>query len=674
MWFYSLRQGSHNFIQYILEVLIISFLLYLSYNLFLGKLVVFDLDETLVHCIFNDKDINDADVFLDIKMPNGKIANTGFNIRPYWKELMEEIKKDWEIVVFTASCQNYADAILDYMDPDNEYFNHRFYRETCWKTEEGVYIKDLRVFHQWSLKDIVLVDNAVYSFGFQLDNGIPIFPYIQGKDDKQLLYLKEYLSLIVEKDLIKNLKKTFQMKFMYNIDLAGIYDESEDEDEDDYDILDRIVNDDEFQRIRDGSFSAAPYVPQNFPQSDKNLTNSNKTEEEKVSLQENNDDYFRSHSSNDQINDQNNLIDEREMDQLFDWIQDQRSSDLKAKKKRAGKMSLMMRKNQSVYHKKSEKLDINSDLSPFPLENSSNGGDSSKNVTTPKRGKKKLKKKKLKQMKEYKFGFSHAEENEGLEMEEPKQPSLFKRSSQKEFPAEEYSQDSTSPKRENLISTKSSKTGGSTFKREENLSKDRKSHTKRNSSPLGDHVQDSLLKSSVREAGIRRVSKSSSTSTDPEFDRWEENGISTASDSRYPNSRFSSSDNDQIKTVGLTVSPFGKVDEEKEEKESSPVISRKEGRRDSMSDALDNLQVYFKQNKNKQKRLSAVHSKDRTGCEFGGKWTGFSKTNELSPNDSFKLEWTHWKKKRKTLKNRKSKIVLQQWEKLIDSQDDEVTW
>ena len=34
------------------------------------------------------------------------------------------------------------------------------------QTEDGVYIKDLRVIRNKSLKDIVIVDNAVYSFGF----------------------------------------------------------------------------------------------------------------------------------------------------------------------------------------------------------------------------------------------------------------------------------------------------------------------------------------------------------------------------------------------------------------------------------------------------------------------------------------------------------------------------
>mmetsp|Transcript_2345 Transcript_2345/g.3070 ORF Transcript_2345/g.3070 Transcript_2345/m.3070 type:complete len:338 (-) Transcript_2345:1061-2074(-) len=208
------------------------------------KLVVFDLDETLVHCIYNDQEKETADVYLDILLPNGKTANTGFNIRPYWKEMMNEIQDDWEVVVFTASCKNYADSILDYLDPENMYFQHRFYRETCWLTPGGVYIKDLRVFHQWDLSNIILVDNAVYSFAHQLDNGIPIFPYYKGKDDEQLLYLKEYLKSIVNKDIITELKKTFKMREILNsnIDfLLDFYEDQQENEENADDILDQIV-------------------------------------------------------------------------------------------------------------------------------------------------------------------------------------------------------------------------------------------------------------------------------------------------------------------------------------------------------------------------------------------------------------------------------------------------
>lgn len=36
------------------------------------------------------------------------------------------------------------------------------------------------------MKDMLLIDNAAYSFGFQLDNGIPIIPYYNHKDDVEL--------------------------------------------------------------------------------------------------------------------------------------------------------------------------------------------------------------------------------------------------------------------------------------------------------------------------------------------------------------------------------------------------------------------------------------------------------------------------------------------------------
>lgn len=64
------------------------------------------------------------------------------------------------------------------------------------KTEEGVYIKDLRIIKNRNLKDMVIIDNAVYSFGFQLDNGIPILPFYDDKQDEELLHLIYYLKCL----------------------------------------------------------------------------------------------------------------------------------------------------------------------------------------------------------------------------------------------------------------------------------------------------------------------------------------------------------------------------------------------------------------------------------------------------------------------------------------------
>ncbi len=46
-----------------------------------------------------------------------------------------------------------------------------------------MYIKDLRVIGNRNLSDVLLVDNAAYSYGFQIENGIPIIPYYDNKND-----------------------------------------------------------------------------------------------------------------------------------------------------------------------------------------------------------------------------------------------------------------------------------------------------------------------------------------------------------------------------------------------------------------------------------------------------------------------------------------------------------
>lgn len=89
----------------------------------------------------------------------------------------------FEIIIFTASHSCYADKVIDYLDPNKEYVSHRLYRESCIKTREGIYIKNLKVLKGRKLKDIAIVDNATCSFLYQITNGVPIIPYYDNKND-----------------------------------------------------------------------------------------------------------------------------------------------------------------------------------------------------------------------------------------------------------------------------------------------------------------------------------------------------------------------------------------------------------------------------------------------------------------------------------------------------------
>lgn len=77
----------------------------------------------------------------------------------------------------------------------------------------------------YDLKDIVLIDNAVWSFAFQLDNGIPIVEFSYNKDDDQLLKLKEYLPILAgASDCRKSIRKNFKLHVLKNSNLESMVD------------------------------------------------------------------------------------------------------------------------------------------------------------------------------------------------------------------------------------------------------------------------------------------------------------------------------------------------------------------------------------------------------------------------------------------------------------------
>jgi len=177
------------------------------------KTIVFDLDETLVHCC--DDLSQDPDVVLPVTFPTGEIVNAGINIRPFARECLIEASRIFELIIFTASHRCYADVVLDFLDPTNDLIHHRLYRESCIVTE-GIYIKDLRILANRNMKDIVIVDNAAYSFGYQIDNGIPIISWHDDKYDRELYNLIDYLKVLIQVDDIREInRRTFHLRTFY---------------------------------------------------------------------------------------------------------------------------------------------------------------------------------------------------------------------------------------------------------------------------------------------------------------------------------------------------------------------------------------------------------------------------------------------------------------------------
>ncbi len=135
------------------------------------KTLIWDMDETLIHAQFKIQGVNYNLHDFEVNLKGG--VTYMVTLRPYLKQCLEHLSQFYEMAIFTAAEQEYADLIIDQIDPENKLFRHRLYRQHCFKCDDA-HVKDLRIIEDRDLEDIVIVDNSVISFSFQIDNGVPI--------------------------------------------------------------------------------------------------------------------------------------------------------------------------------------------------------------------------------------------------------------------------------------------------------------------------------------------------------------------------------------------------------------------------------------------------------------------------------------------------------------------
>ena len=177
------------------------------------KVVLLDLDETLIHGDFQEEYLNDIDHPYDkiikfTSLDEQEEVSVGIFIRNGVQKFLEEISKIFDIGIFTASSKDYADAVINYLDPNNEFIKFRLYRNSCIRVN-NISIKDLRIIGV-DLKNIVLIDNNMYSFANQLGNGILINSFYYDKNDYDLFSVMSYLlTYIAPTDDVRKINEMF---------------------------------------------------------------------------------------------------------------------------------------------------------------------------------------------------------------------------------------------------------------------------------------------------------------------------------------------------------------------------------------------------------------------------------------------------------------------------------
>ena len=131
------------------------------------------------------------------------------------------MKNFFELIVFTAATQDYADPIIDAIEQKGTVFDYRLYRIHT-NIIENDFVKDLSKLGR-DMSRIIIVDNMEQNYKLQPENGITIRPF-WGKDtnDMALYDLITILTTIVKNNMdvrigIRNFKEDIISKVTSNI-------------------------------------------------------------------------------------------------------------------------------------------------------------------------------------------------------------------------------------------------------------------------------------------------------------------------------------------------------------------------------------------------------------------------------------------------------------------------
>ncbi|KAH9892404.1 NLI interacting factor-like phosphatase-domain-containing protein [Xylariomycetidae sp. FL2044] len=163
------------------------------------KTLILDLDETLIHSMSKGGRMGSGHM-VEVRLNTTYVGSGGqqalgpqhpilyyVHKRPHCDEFLRKICKWFNLVVFTASVQEYADPVIDWLESERKFFTGRFYRQHC-TFRHGAFIKDLSSIEP-DLSKVMILDNSPLSYMFHQDNAIPIQGWISDPTDNDLLHL-----------------------------------------------------------------------------------------------------------------------------------------------------------------------------------------------------------------------------------------------------------------------------------------------------------------------------------------------------------------------------------------------------------------------------------------------------------------------------------------------------
>lgn len=175
------------------------------------KTLVLDLDGTLIQSSENTNFPCDhsRQISACFTSKKGELIDIFFYVRPHVSTFLQMLSKFYEIIIFTASTEEYAESIIKILDPGGDYTSKILSRNSCIVREEILCLKDLRILKNRSLEKVIIIDNMPFSFSGQLENGIYIPTYDGSENDDHLLAVMQFLLKLQKVPDVRPLVKKF---------------------------------------------------------------------------------------------------------------------------------------------------------------------------------------------------------------------------------------------------------------------------------------------------------------------------------------------------------------------------------------------------------------------------------------------------------------------------------
>ena len=167
------------------------------------KLLVLDLDETLIHATENTLDHEE----------DFRVGPYRVHLRPHLPEFLASVLAQFRVGVWTASGESYAAQVVERIFPGGTlefvWSSKRCTTTRNWTTGEYQTIKNLQKLKSrgYSLESIIAVDDTPAKYARSYGNLVTVREFVGDRSDAELPLLAAYLAHLVDVPNVRSVEK-----------------------------------------------------------------------------------------------------------------------------------------------------------------------------------------------------------------------------------------------------------------------------------------------------------------------------------------------------------------------------------------------------------------------------------------------------------------------------------